>query len=61
MSKNEKIYYVNFKDAVERNKKKIPSVYKKLKDASRSLTLIIVWASRYPSRLISLDIFFPFY
>ena len=33
MSKNEKIYYVNFKDAVERNRKKIPSVYKKLKNA----------------------------
>ena len=29
MIKNEKIYYVNFKDAVERNRKKIPSVYKK--------------------------------
>jgi glutamine synthetase len=33
MSKNEKIYYENFKDAVERNRKKIPSVYKKLKNA----------------------------
>ena len=32
MSKNEKIYYENFKDAVERNRKKIPSVYKKLKN-----------------------------
>jgi glutamine synthetase len=33
MSKNEKIYYENFKDAVERNRKKIPTVYKKLKNA----------------------------
>ena len=33
MNKNEKIYYVNFKDAVERNRKKIPSVYKRLKNA----------------------------
>ncbi len=33
MSKNEKIYYENFKDAVERNRKKIPSVHKKLKAA----------------------------
>ncbi len=33
MSKNKKIYYEDFKDAVERNKKKIPSVYKKLKNA----------------------------
>ena len=33
MSKKEKIYYENFKDAVERNRKKLPSLYKKLKDA----------------------------
>jgi len=33
MSKDEKIYYENFKDAVERNKKKIPAVHKKLKSA----------------------------
>ena len=33
MRKNEKIYYENFKDAVERNRKKIPSVHKKLKAA----------------------------
>ena len=33
MSKNEKIYYENFKDAVERNRKKLPSVHKKLKNA----------------------------
>jgi len=33
MSKNEKIYYENFKDAVERNRKKIPAVHKKLKSA----------------------------
>ena len=33
MSKNEKIYYENFKDAVERNRKKIPAVHKKLKNA----------------------------
>jgi glutamine synthetase len=33
MSKNEKIYYEHFKDAVERNRKKIPSVHKKLKAA----------------------------
>ena len=33
MSKNEKIYYEHFKDAVERNKKKIPAAYKKLKSA----------------------------
>ena len=31
--KNEKIYYENFKDAVERNRKKLPSLHKKLKDA----------------------------
>ena len=28
-----KIYYENFKDAVERNRKKIPTVHKKLKAA----------------------------
>ena len=28
-----KIYYENFKDAVERNRKKIPAVHKKLKAA----------------------------
>ena len=33
MSKQEKIYYENFKDAVERNRKKLPPVHKKLKDA----------------------------
>jgi glutamine synthetase len=33
MSKNEKIYYEHFKDAVERNRKKIPSVHKRLKAA----------------------------
>ena len=33
MSKKEKIYYENFKDAVERNRKKLPSLHKKLKDA----------------------------
>ena len=34
MSNNKKkIYYENFKDAVERNRKKIPAVYKKLKNA----------------------------
>ena len=33
MSKNEKIYYENFKEAVERNRKKIPSVHKRLKAA----------------------------
>ena len=33
MSKDEKIYYEHFKDAVERNKKKIPSVHKRLKAA----------------------------
>jgi len=31
MSKKEQIYYENFKDAVERNRKKIPEVHKKLK------------------------------
>ena len=31
--KTEKIYYENFKDAVERNRKKLPSLHKKLKDA----------------------------
>ena len=34
MSKNEKIYYEHFKDAVDRNRKKIPSVHKKLKAAA---------------------------
>ena len=29
MSKNEKIYYENFKDAIDRNRKKIPAVHKK--------------------------------
>ena len=33
MSKNEQVYFENFKDAVARNKKMIPSVYKKLKNA----------------------------
>jgi len=33
MSKKEQIYYENFKDAVERNRKKIPEVHKKLKSA----------------------------
>ena len=33
MSKNEKIYYEHFKDAVERNRKKIPAVHKRLKNA----------------------------
>ena len=28
-----KIYYENFKDAIERNRKKIPAVHKKLKSA----------------------------
>ena len=33
-NKKEQIYYENFKDAVERNRKKIPSVYiKNLKSA----------------------------
>ena len=32
MSQNEKIYYEKFKDAVERNRKKITSVHKKLKN-----------------------------
>jgi len=32
-NKKEKIYYENFKDAVERNRKKIPAVFKKLKNA----------------------------
>ncbi|MDA0987488.1 MAG: glutamine synthetase family protein [Bacteroidetes bacterium] len=33
MLKKEQIYYEYFKDAVERNKKKIPEIYKKLKSA----------------------------
>ena len=33
MSKKEQIYYENFKDAVERNRKKIPEVHKKLKSS----------------------------
>ena len=33
MSKKEKIYYENFKDAVNRNSKKLSSVHKKLKNA----------------------------
>ena len=42
MSKNEKIYYENFKDAVERNRKKIPSVYKKFNPPHIvSLTLLV--------------------
>ena len=34
MSKNKKIYYESFEEAIERNRKKIPEVHKKLKDAS---------------------------
>ena len=33
MNKDEKIYYENFNDAVERNRKKLPEVHKKLKNA----------------------------
>ena len=33
MNKNNKIYYESFDDAVERNRKKIPEVHKKLKSA----------------------------
>ena len=33
MNKNNKIYYESFEDAVERNRKKIPEVHKKLKSA----------------------------
>ena len=33
MIKKKQIYYEHFKDAVERNKKKIPEIYKKLKSA----------------------------
>jgi len=33
MSKNKKIYYELFEEAIERNRKKIPEVHKKLKDA----------------------------
>ena len=29
MSKNEKIYYESFKDAIERNRKKVPEIHKK--------------------------------
>jgi len=31
MSKNKKIYYESFEEAIERNRKKIPEVHKKLK------------------------------
>ena len=33
MSKNKKIYYDSFEDAIERNRKKIPEIHKKLKNA----------------------------
>ena len=33
MSKNNKIYYELFEDAIERNREKIPEVHKKLKSA----------------------------
>ena len=33
MSKNKKIYYESFEDAIERNRKKIPEIHKKLKNA----------------------------
>ena len=33
MSKNERIYYKNFEDAVERKRKKITADHKKLKSA----------------------------
>ena len=33
MEKNKKIYYESFEDAIERNRKKIPEIHKKLKDA----------------------------
>ena len=33
MSKNKKIYYNSFEDAIERNRKKIPEIHKKLKNS----------------------------
>ena len=33
MNKNKKIYYESFEDAIERNRKKIPEIHKKLKNA----------------------------
>ena len=33
MSKNKKIYYESFEEAIERNRKKIPEIHKKLKNA----------------------------
>ena len=39
MTKNNKIYYESFEEAVERNKKKIPEVHKKLKSAGEKKAL----------------------
>ena len=33
MSKNKKIYYGSLEDAIERNRKKVPEIHKKLKNA----------------------------
>jgi len=33
MTKKNKIYYESFEEAIERNRKKIPEVHKKLKSA----------------------------
>jgi len=33
MSRNKKIYYESFEDAIERNRKKVPEIHKKLKNA----------------------------
>jgi len=40
MSKNKKIYYESFEDAIERNRKKIPEIHKKLKRCWRNIRII---------------------
>ena len=44
-----KIYYENFKDAIERNRKKIPAVHKKLKAAGVQYVLSLIHISE-PTR-----------
>ena len=58
-----KIYYENFKDAIERNRKKIPAVHKKLKAAgvqyvmSRMDRLFgVTMAERGVSQIVSVDL-----
>ena len=40
MNKNKKIYYESFEDAIERNRKKVPEIHKKLKNAGVKYVLL---------------------